>query len=204
MTRFYVLRHGETEWNHQGNKYCGITDILLNQTGAEQAKLAAAALAKEGITAIYCSTLRRSQQTAEIIGNLLNLEPVIDERIREIDFGQWEGKTRHELESEFSDAWNAWLSDPHSVRAGNTGDTGYEVASRYLSFVQEQYVNRPHHKILVVGHNTSNRLFLAASLDLSFSKYRSFVQHNAAISLLEASPNKSVWVYINQTAHLNT
>lgn len=204
MTRIYLLRHGETEWNSAGNRYCGITDIALNETGRRQARLAGEALASSGITAVYCSPLQRSRDTASIIGGLLALEPVADERLYELNFGSWEGLTRSEIEAADAEGWKAWLRNTDTARAGGTGDTGAEVAGRYRSFIQEQTRKRAGEEtLLIVGHNTANRLFIADSLGLPLEKYRSLMQSNCGISALDVhGPEDRVWMQINETAHL--
>lgn len=202
MTRIYLLRHGETVWNLQDNRYCGLTDIPLNETGQRQARLAGQALLNKSISAIYCSPLERSRETARIIGQYLQLAPVIDERLYELNFGRWEGMTKQTIEQEYSKQWEAWLNDPSHCRSGITGDTGAEVSMKYQSFVQEQLERHRNESILIVGHNTANRLFIAGTLGLPYSKYRSLSQNNCGISILDEQNGKTVWTTINETAHL--
>lgn len=202
MTRFYLLRHGETLWNHQGNRYCGITDISLNSTGQGQAHMAGRALLGTNISSIYCSPLQRSQETAGIIGTLLSLEPIVDDRLYEINFGKWEGLTRSEIENNYANDWASWLTDPCSTRAGQTGDTGAEVLNRYESFVSEQSTRHEERSVLIIGHNTANRLFISGAMGLPLRKYRSFLQNNCGISVLEFQGGEYVWVCLNETAHL--
>ncbi|QYR21789.1 histidine phosphatase family protein [Paenibacillus sp. sptzw28] len=201
MTRFYILRHGETQWNHQGNKYCGISDIPLNDTGKMQALQAAAALKQTSFAAVYCSPLQRSRETGQIIGKILHATPIADERVREIDFGAWEGKTRQEIELEYAEEWNEWLQNPGTTPAGVTGESANEVWLRYHSFIKDKSFEHAGESVLVVGHNTSNRMLFAGSLELPFNKYRSFVQHNAGISVLESEQDELRWIHINLTAN---
>ncbi|WP_337098925.1 histidine phosphatase family protein [Paenibacillus sp. YIM B09110] len=202
MTRFFLLRHGETVWNQQGNRYCGITDIPLNDAGREQARSAGISLMGNGISAIYCSPLQRSLETAKIIGKALALKPVVDDRLYELDFGQWEGVTRHEIESNYRGGWDAWLNDPRIAPAGETGDTGAKAAVRYESFMREKGATHADESVAVIGHNTANRLFIADSLELPLRFYRSFRQHNCGISLMEMHNGEMVWERMNETAHL--
>src|SRR3954467_9265903 len=95
-TLLYLLRHGETDWNRDGNRYAGRTDVPLSDRGREQARAVATTLASVPFSAIYCSTLQRSRETAEIIAASHNLPVVADPRLIEIDFGTWEGLTRAE------------------------------------------------------------------------------------------------------------
>lgn len=98
MTRFYLLRHGETSWNLEGNRYCGRTDVPLSPAGRDQADRVARALRDVPFAAAFCSPLRRSRDTAESFAAPRPLPVVPDDRLAEIDFGAWEGKTRAEIE----------------------------------------------------------------------------------------------------------
>lgn len=202
MTRFYILRHGETEWNNDGNRYCGKSDIPLSLRGREQAVKAAHALRIESFAAIYCSPLQRSFETASIIARLHSLPVISDQRILEIDFGKWEGKTREEIELGFPREWAAWLHDPTNERAGKTGETAYEVYKRSREFFTEK--SRIHLKqtVLVVGHNTLNRIYVAGSLDLPLQFYRKFIQSNTGITIMDLADEKIQWIQMNETAHL--
>jgi broad specificity phosphatase PhoE len=97
------VRHGETDWNKNG-LIQGSVDTDLNETGHGQAKFVAALLAKQDIDwagfDIVVSPQRRAQQTAEYILNALNRDmDSVDERVRELGFGIWEGKPFWELKA---------------------------------------------------------------------------------------------------------
>lgn len=93
---FYVLRHGQTDWNVQ-MRLQGSTDIPLNETGRAQAHVAAKILAAEGLTRIIASPLSRALETARIVGAASGLEPEIDGRLIERNFGMFEGMTIDEV-----------------------------------------------------------------------------------------------------------
>lgn len=93
---FYVLRHGQTDWNVQ-MRLQGSTDIPLNETGRAQAHVAAKILTGEGITRIIASPLSRALETAKIVGAASGLEPVTDGRLIERNFGLFEGMTIDEV-----------------------------------------------------------------------------------------------------------
>ena len=93
---FYVLRHGQTDWNVQ-MRLQGSTDIPLNETGRAQAHVAAKVMAGESITKIIASPLSRALETARIVGAAAGIEPVIDGRLIERNFGQFEGMTIDEV-----------------------------------------------------------------------------------------------------------
>src|SRR5690606_14389755 len=117
MLTVYLLRHGETAYNADGNRYCGLTDIGLTERGVEQAKRVAFFLKDTPIEAVYASPLQRAFTTAALaIEGKIQIQK--EERLKELDFGNWEGKTREEFVREDPELWNAWEKAPETARAG--------------------------------------------------------------------------------------
>src|SRR5262245_22942717 len=98
MTIFYLIRHGETEWN-LGGRWQGHTDIPLNAIGRTQAQRMAERMRRERLylDAIYSSDLLRAWETAQVLGAALDLAPQPLQPLREIDVGAWSGMTRPEV-----------------------------------------------------------------------------------------------------------
>ncbi len=93
---FYVLRHGQTDWNVAA-RLQGSTDIPLNDTGRRQAHVAAKILKDQGLTRIIASRLSRALETAQIVAEACGLTPLIDDRLIERNFGLFEGMTIDEV-----------------------------------------------------------------------------------------------------------
>jgi broad specificity phosphatase PhoE len=103
MPTIYYIRHGETDWNAQGRLQGG-RDIPLNDLGRKQAAdagaILAGLLARDGRSArslsFVASPLGRARRTMELLRGALNLPPcdyALDDRLREIGYGRWEGST---------------------------------------------------------------------------------------------------------------
>lgn len=180
--RVFLLRHGETFWNADGNRYCGRTDIGLTEKGLAQAKAVNQQLQGQELAAIYSSPLQRARITAEIASGS---DVVTDNRIIEADFGQWEGKTKEEFIAEIPDSWANWMADPASERAGLTGETGMEIVNRVDSFFLEMLHKHQQQTVLVVAHNGVNRLYMAYKLGMPLRNYRQLVQHNSSITCFD-------------------
>ncbi|RYD78766.1 MAG: histidine phosphatase family protein, partial [Sphingobacteriales bacterium] len=116
MLKVYLLRHGETAYNADGNRYCGRTDIELTTKGLRQAKFVFDQLSDIKIDAVYSSPLLRAKRTAEIASG--ERDVFIDERLIEVDFGDWEGKTKEEFIAENASLWTDWMDAPESNKAG--------------------------------------------------------------------------------------
>jgi alpha-ribazole phosphatase/probable phosphoglycerate mutase len=178
-----MLRHGQTQWNADGNKYCGRTDIPLTELGKSQAEMVREQLIDIKFNAVYSSPLQRARVTAEIASGRKDV--IIDDRLVEADFGEWEGKTRPEFIEANKNLWNNWMLDPSIARAGGTGETGAQIVERVSGFfndIQQQYEDG---KILVVAHNAVNRFFLAYKLGMNLKNYRRIMQDNSTITMFE-------------------
>ena len=139
-----ITRHGQTDWNLQ-RKLQGRADIELNQTGIEQAKIAKEELVNEKIDLIICSPLKRARQTADIINEGRNIPIIIDERISERDFGEFEGKNRNEFS--FEDFWSYKKAENYE-KAEKIQDF-FERIYSFLDDIKEKYKDK---RILIVAH----------------------------------------------------
>ncbi len=181
MLTIYLLRHGETAWNADGNRYCGRTDLPLTEKGVLQAETVQKKLGNVSFDAVYSSPLIRARRTAEIVSGRDDV--IAEERLIETDFGQWEGKTKEVFIPENPSIWNAWNEDPTNVRAGETGDTAGGVVSRVDKFFQSLIKKRKEEKIMVVAHNGVNRLYLSYKLGMPLKNYRKFFLDNASVTI---------------------
>ena len=112
MTTLLLARHGETDWNREG-RWQGWADPALNETGRAQARQLAEQLRSMPFDAVYSSDLRRASETAEIVAAGKNLPVVLDERLREIHVGSWQGRTHEELAGA---AWDGETYEEHRLR----------------------------------------------------------------------------------------
>lgn len=176
----YLLRHGQTDMNADRNRYCGRTDAQLTELGRSQAKDAGDMLRPIDFAAVFASPLQRSGKTAELLD--LSLPVQVDERLIELDFGGWEGMTREEFIAKMPETWERWNEDPLRYPAGGDGETAQSLIDRvedFFSDAVEKYMGK---RILVVGHNGLNRLFLSHKLQMPVRNYRWILQENSAIT----------------------
>ena len=189
MITICLLRHGETAYNADGNKYCGRTDIPLTEKGISQAQTMNTLLQDFTFDQIFCSPLQRAKTTAEIASGTPE-KVQVDERLIEVDFGQWEGKRSDDFIAEDPNSWYNWLSDPERFEAGRTGENAKQVIARLDSFYNELLDKYDDQTILVVGHNGVNRLFMAQQLGMPLKNYRKIVQENSALTLITLDKHK--------------
>jgi uncharacterized phosphatase len=137
----YLVRHGETDWNLQ-RRIQGSTDIPLNDTGREQARVTGRLLSTRHWDAIYSSPLSRARETAEIIASEVGLPgPTLVDAIVERAYGEAEGLADPELAQRFPG------DTPVPGR-----ETRHEVAMRVIPALMELAEAHPEQAILVVSH----------------------------------------------------
>ena len=186
MLTIYLLRHGETSWNADNNRYCGRTDIPLTANGIRQAEEVKKQL--EGIEFInaYSSPLQRAFSTACIASGK---EAIKDDQLIEADFGNWEAKTKEEFIDENESLWLNWMSDPATHQAGGTGETGMEIVTRVDNFFHSLLQTYHKGNFMVVAHNGVNRLYMAYKLGMPLKNYRQLVQQNSSITCFTLDQN---------------
>lgn len=183
MLEVYFLRHGQTEWNAQGNRYCGRTDIELTELGMSQAKDIGQQLKAVAFDQVFSSPLKRACKTADMASGGKSVS--LDERLIEVDFGQWEGLRRDEFVAKDPASWQRWEADPGNTAAGNIGETAMQVVTRVDDFFKQCCRMYPSGRIMVVAHNGVNRLYMAWKLGMPLSNYRQLVQDNSTITVFE-------------------
>src|SRR4051812_10571168 len=93
----YLVRHGQTDFS-VANRFCGSIDPPLNQVGLAMAEALGAHYGAAGFGAIYASPRVRTRQTAAPTAALAKLEVQIEDGLREIEYGEWEGLPEEEVE----------------------------------------------------------------------------------------------------------
>ncbi len=179
--RLLLARHGRTEW-HRDNRYVSRTDIGIDETGLEQARTLARRAKEESPALVLSSPLKRAVLTAEPAAAACGLELETDDRLRELDFGDWEGKTFDEIRSEDPERAERFLySAEHGFPGGEPLEDG---ARRILEVFEDLRLSHAGLAVLVVAHNTLLRLGLCAALGVPLGDYRRRLPRvvNAAIS----------------------
>jgi broad specificity phosphatase PhoE len=200
MTKVYLVRHGQTEWNKE-LRFRGRSDIPLNEEGRREAAATADALKEKDIRAIYTSPLRRSIETAQPVAEFFHLEIVPVRELIDISYGDWEGLTYDEVKRRYADTYTMWEQCPDMVQFPN-GENLDEVRERSFFAFKGIVEKNPGKSILIIPHRVINKVLLCALLDLNNSQFWKVKQDTGCINLIEYSDQKVVLVKMNDTCHL--
>ncbi|BAL98737.1 MULTISPECIES: histidine phosphatase family protein [Caldilinea] len=184
MTEFWLVRHGQTDWNLQG-RYQGQADPPLNETGLQQAQAAAERLAGRRYAALYSSDLERARVTAEIIGKRLGLAVIIDPRLREVNQGAWEGLLVTEIQERYPVEWEARQRDRLQFRAPGGGESVQDVATRIWAAMDEIARRHPHDAVIVVSHGLALATMLCRVRNIPLAQARELIPDNAEVLHIE-------------------
>ena len=180
MTRIYLIRHGETEYNQRGCYY-GWTDCSLNEKGIIQGRALGKAFETIPLDAVVSSDLKRAVETASL---LKDCRRVLDHRLRELNFGFWEGKHHQEIMESYKEHWEQWASDWMHA-APTEGESFHSMYLRIKGCMEELLATYKDKNIAIVSHNGPLRIITAYLLELPLEKVWSFDFMQGRYSLLE-------------------
>ncbi|AWZ15401.1 bifunctional RNase H/acid phosphatase [Streptomyces sp. ICC1] len=162
---FVLLRHGETALTPQKRfSGSGGSDPELSAAGRRQAAAVAESLAARGtIQTVVSSPLRRCRETAQAVADRLGLEVTVEEGLREVDFGAWEGMTFGEVRERFPDDLQAWLDSPKAAPTG--GGESFASATRRISATRDRLLAaHAGRTVLLVSHVTPVKILVRLAL----------------------------------------
>ena len=160
MTRLLLIRHAEPDEDARGRCY-GRLDVGLSPTGLASAERLAESLRPVQLDAVYVSPRLRAVQTA----NALGASRTVDDRLRELDFGQFEGRTYDEIEREQPEFFRSWMETPTLVRFPG-GESYAELRERVAAAVDEIVAANDGRTVALVSHGGVIRAALAVALGL--------------------------------------
>ncbi len=196
-----LIRHGETEWNTKG-KFQGCHDIDLTEDGIGQAKLVSKRLDGK-FDCVYTSPLKRAFHTAKIISSVKGIDPIIEDELREINFGKWEGLTVNDIRSNFTKEFEIWRSDTEEgpICGGDLSTKNASLRAK-ASILKIVGANRGKH-IIIVAHGGIIKAGLIGLFDWNMTMYHKLILGNTAICKLEFDDdNNPRIITINDTNHL--
>lgn len=176
MSRFCLVRHGQTDWNREG-RYHGQRDVPLNAEGRKQARTLAQQLLEFPFSAIYSSDLCRARETAEIIAAVIHTPLILEPRLREINQGAWEGQLVETIKDRYAELWSERTIDPINVRPPG-GETLAEVAGRVYSALDDIAKVCSTHPIMICSHGLALATVICKARNLSIEHAYTIIPDN--------------------------
>ncbi|HVR46401.1 MAG TPA: histidine phosphatase family protein [Candidatus Binatia bacterium] len=167
MLHVALIRHGPTEWNETG-RFQGSTDLPLSERGRAHALAIASALGADGFRKVYSSDMQRARETARALADAYGVPLVDDSRLREFDFGRWEGLT-----------WDEILAhDPELARRPRNaaryyrpaGGESFEQVRRRVRAFLDDLIAKGESPVAVVTHAGALHAF-CAELELETTRF---------------------------------
>lgn len=157
----YIIRHGRTLWNKE-QRLQGSADIELSDSGRAPAIESSQNMKDIHFDKIFSSPLKRAYETACILRGDRELEIITDDRLRELDFGSYEGRTMEELNNDPTCTFRYFFDKPELYRATEDGETLEHLCERASQFMKEQIepLAETCERILIVAHGAINKAMM--------------------------------------------
>ena len=203
VTQIYLIRHAEAEGNVK-EFFQGNVDTPLTEKGEQQLECLVQRFAEIPLDAIYTSPFQRAKLTAEAVGRgrALSIEPEYE--LREINGGEWEGRTWAEIPRLFPRQYELWTHKMWLFAAPH-GDTMTDVYYRMQETMKRIAEENAGKTVAVISHGCAVRNFLAA---VEFGNISGLADvgwaDNTAVSLVEYDNARDKWTLIfkNDSSHL--
>ena len=201
-TRVVLVRHGQVE-GITPPRFRGQVDLPLTEHGVRQAETTRDYLSSHfRPTTVYTSPLSRCVRTGQIVADAYGLatRPLV--AFTDLHYGAWQGRSFEEVQSDDPTGFASWQLTPH-LTAIPGGESLYEVATRVVAVMRMILAQHRGETVLLVGHDSVNRVLLLLALELSLSRFWHLEQDPCAISVLTHGDARG-WVVqcMNETAHL--
>lgn len=168
--KLYLLRHGETTQSRTGG-YCGNLDPELTPEGLQMAIAFAKVYQSMRWDAIYVSPMKRTIATAKPLCEAIGAEMRLRDGLKEVGYGEWEGKSQEQVQQEYPHDYMQWLTEP-AWNPPTQGEKGVDVAGRASSVISEIQATMPSGNVLVVSHKATIRIILCNLLGIDLGRYR--------------------------------
>ena len=189
----YVIRHGETDANKEG-RFQGWSDNPLNEKGIELAAVTGRAMKGIHFDGCFSSPLIRAQQTAQIVlreSENADIPILIDDRIKEIGMGEWEGKRfRTDLRDAEAEAAKQFFHRPFEFPGFPGGENARQVCERTQQFLWELAAKDDKRTYLISIHGFAMRAMLNCLYEDPSDFWQQHVPLNCEVNILEAEDGR--------------
>lgn len=198
----YMVRHGQTASSRE-NRFTGSSDPPLTAVGEEMAQEFAQAYVSMTWEAIYTSPMLRARQTANPLSRLTGVPTTLEDGLKEIDYGEWEGLRQDEVKQRWSEAFEHWADDVAS-RGTPGGETAFHVAARAMRVVEAIRSRHQQGNVLIVSHKATLRVITCALLGLDVRLFRQRIaQPVCAVTMFAVTDTTALLTLHGDRTHLS-
>lgn len=172
--KIYSTRHGQTAYNKQ-EIILGTTDIELDETGEKQAQELAEKIKQLGnIDLMIVSPMKRAMRTAMAVADKCGISMIVDERLREWDYGEYEGKSR------FTEGF-AENKINFGVRMGKSGESLLQLSHRVYTALDDIISRYRDKTVLIVSHGGVCRVIETYFNDMTTDEFANWFMDNCGL-----------------------
>ena len=198
--RFFIIRHGETDWNTEG-RFQGQRDTKLNERGLDQSRRAADYLAGHGFDAVTSSPLCRALTLAEMIAARCGTEVEIVPAFKEINHGDWEGCLSTEVRERWPQLLKTWHESPHTATMPGEGGESLQAVQLRAVAAADELAAGYSGDICVVAHDAVIKVLICHFLDAPLSAFWRFQIANCGLTIVEKIAGKAPRMSLMGDAH---
>ncbi|MGL6108451.1 histidine phosphatase family protein [Romboutsia sp.] len=199
--KIYITRHGQTEWNVEGRMQ-GIKNSNLTEQGKKEALNLGDSLKDAKIEYIYTSPLTRAYDTAVLIKGDKNIPVEINENLKEMHFGIWEGMYNEEIVRDYADEHYKFWNEPHLYKSID-GETFEELIKRVKITLDDIINQNKGVNILLVTHAIVIKAIYAIIKDYELKSFWNppFI-NNTCVTILECNEDEREFILEADTSHV--
>lgn len=193
-----MIRHGETDWSCQ-KRYCGFTDVALNQKGRDQARQLSKRLREKKVHKVYSSDMKRALEFAKIVLRDTPIEQ--SSGLREMNFGIFEGLTYQEIIDRYQEIYTRWIEAPLDVAIPG-GEGLRDLSKRTRKALAEILSCNKNRTVFIFSHAGPISVILCDILKLDLREVWKVKQDLANMSIVEFAKGRGKIGMLNDTSHL--
>jgi probable phosphoglycerate mutase len=203
MTKILLTRHGHVDGIRPA-RFRGRAELELTERGLGQADALARRIAATWKpVAVFTSPLQRCVLTGAKIATACGIKGEVRDGLGDIDYGAWQMRTHDEISAESPEAHRQWLDAPQFTRFPK-GESLQDVMARTSDLLREVLLRYPGQTMVMVGHDSVNRVLLLQLLDMPLAAYWRLVQDPCTLNEIDVSAAGDVRVQrVNDTSHLD-
>ena len=201
MLTIYLTRHGLTEWN-VNRRMQGWGNGELTEKGIRDAKALGNRLADTTIDKVYSSSSKRAYETAQYIIGDREISLIQMDDLREMNFGDWDGRIREEVEAEYPEDFKTFWEKPH-LYDRNSGETFEHVRKRAVQAFERIIEEHKEGTILIVTHSIFLRVLMTYIKDIPLSDvFKATPPGNTSLAKVEVENGQLNLIFENDMQHV--